>query len=236
MSVLTRSRTRSGRSLGGLAHRRRQRPRPRRLRRRASPIERRDRARATATTSRRQRAELDPQDRHRAARRRATSPSSARPREAGAGFAAPAINAADKGVTIDVIQGDSGDTDNKAYETTVPTLLGEGVVRHHRRRIVGRTKLVPRPGHRRGHRSSSRRPTPSLAFTGWDDNGMYWRTAPSRRAAGRSPRQPHRRGRQQDRRPDRTSTTPTAPVSPASQEDLRGCGRRGRRGGAVQHR
>ncbi len=31
-----------------------------------------------------------------------------------------------KGVTVDLIQGDSGDTDNKAYETEIPRLLGEG--------------------------------------------------------------------------------------------------------------
>src|SRR3546814_797759 len=39
------------------------------------------------------------------------------PEIAGTEFAAADVNAAAAGVTIELIQGDSGDTDNKAYET-----------------------------------------------------------------------------------------------------------------------
>ena len=32
-----------------------------------------------------------------------------------------------RGLTLETVYGDSGDTDNKAYETTIPRLLGEDV-------------------------------------------------------------------------------------------------------------
>jgi len=49
------------------------------------------------------------------------------PEIAGVGLAVEDINAADLGVNIDVTYGDSGDTDNKAYETEVPRVLNAGV-------------------------------------------------------------------------------------------------------------
>ena len=49
------------------------------------------------------------------------------PEEAGVGLAMVDINEAAKGITVDVQFGDSGDPDNKAYETTVPRLLDSGV-------------------------------------------------------------------------------------------------------------
>ena len=49
------------------------------------------------------------------------------PEEAGVALAAADINAADAGITVDVVEGDSGDLDNKAYETEIPRLLNEGV-------------------------------------------------------------------------------------------------------------
>ena len=51
------------------------------------------------------------------------------PEEAGVAYAASQINeiSADTGLTLDVVYGDSGDTDNKAYETEIPRLLGEDV-------------------------------------------------------------------------------------------------------------
>lgn len=48
------------------------------------------------------------------------------PEEAGAALAIDEINAANKGLTIDATFGDSGDTDNKAYDTEIPRLLGAG--------------------------------------------------------------------------------------------------------------
>lgn len=49
------------------------------------------------------------------------------PEEAGAYLAVDEINAAGKGITIDYLPGDSGDTDNKAYDTEIPRLLNAGV-------------------------------------------------------------------------------------------------------------
>src|ERR1044071_7754308 len=48
------------------------------------------------------------------------------PEIAGTEFAASDVNAAGKGININLVQGDSGDTDNKAYETEIPRVLGEG--------------------------------------------------------------------------------------------------------------
>ena len=51
------------------------------------------------------------------------------PEEAGVAYATSLINdaTADTGLSLDVVYGDSGDTDNKAYETEIPRLLGEKV-------------------------------------------------------------------------------------------------------------
>jgi branched-chain amino acid transport system substrate-binding protein len=49
------------------------------------------------------------------------------PEEAGVALAAADINAAGAGLSIEVVYGDSGDLDNKAYETEIPRLLNEGV-------------------------------------------------------------------------------------------------------------
>jgi branched-chain amino acid transport system substrate-binding protein len=45
------------------------------------------------------------------------------PEEAGVALAVKDINEANLGITIDVVYGDSGDLDNKAYETEIPRLL-----------------------------------------------------------------------------------------------------------------
>ena len=49
------------------------------------------------------------------------------PEEAGVSLAVADINAANAGITVEVEWGDSGDTDNKAYETEIPRLLNAGV-------------------------------------------------------------------------------------------------------------
>jgi len=49
------------------------------------------------------------------------------PEEAGVALAVKEINEANAGITVEVTYGDSGDPDNKAYATTVPNLLAEGV-------------------------------------------------------------------------------------------------------------
>ncbi|GAA1687427.1 ABC transporter substrate-binding protein [Microbacterium sediminicola] len=100
------------------------------------------------------------------------------PEIAGTEYAASEVNAADMGVTIEMIQGDSGDTDNKAYETEIPRLLGEGVSAiigaassgvslQFIDQVVGAGVIQFSPANT------------SAAFTTYDDDGLYFRTAPS---------------------------------------------------------
>ncbi|MFI8593968.1 ABC transporter substrate-binding protein [Microbacterium sp. NPDC078428] len=102
------------------------------------------------------------------------------PEEAGVAYATAQINeaAAETGLTLDVIYGDSGDTDNKAYETEIPRLLGEGVSAiigaassgtslQFIDQVVGAGVIQFSPANT------------SDAFTTYDDNGLYFRTAPS---------------------------------------------------------
>lgn len=100
------------------------------------------------------------------------------PEIAGTEFAAADVNAAGAGITVELIQGDSGDTDNKAYETEVPRLLGEGVSAivgaassgtslQFIDQVVGADVIMFSPANT------------SAAFTTYDDKGLYFRTAPS---------------------------------------------------------
>jgi branched-chain amino acid transport system substrate-binding protein len=100
------------------------------------------------------------------------------PEEAGVGLAVEEINAADKGIQLTVEYGDSGDTDNKAYETTIPRLLNAGV-----KAIIGAassgTSLqfidqVVGAGVIQFSPANT-----SAALTTYDDKGLYFRTAPS---------------------------------------------------------
>lgn len=102
------------------------------------------------------------------------------PEEAGVAYALSTINesTADTGLTLDVVYGDSGDTDNKAYETEIPRLLGEnvsaiigaassGTSLQFIDQVVGAGVIQFSPANT------------SAAFTTYDDNGLYFRTAPS---------------------------------------------------------
>ncbi|GAB3603902.1 ABC transporter substrate-binding protein [Microbacterium aureliae] len=102
------------------------------------------------------------------------------PEEAGVAFAAAQINevSEDTGLTLDVVYGDSGDTDNKAYETEIPRLLGEnvsavigaassGTSLQFIDQLVGAGVIQFSPANT------------SDAFTTYEDNGLYFRTAPS---------------------------------------------------------
>ena len=101
------------------------------------------------------------------------------PEEAGVGLAASDINAADIGITIpDIVWGDSGDTDNKAYATTIQKLISEGVSAAIGAASSGVTKLFLDDAVAAGIITFSPANT-SLDFTAWDDNNLYWRTAPS---------------------------------------------------------
>ncbi|MDJ1114531.1 ABC transporter substrate-binding protein [Microbacterium dauci] len=100
------------------------------------------------------------------------------PEIAGTELAAAEVNEADKGVTINLVQGDSGDTDNKAYETEIPRLLNAGATA-----IVGAassgTSLQFIDQVIAADAIQFSPANTSAAFTGYEDNGLYWRTAPS---------------------------------------------------------
>lgn len=100
------------------------------------------------------------------------------PEEAGVLLAEKHINEADLGITVNVTLGDSGDPDNRAYATTVPQLLNagthviigaasSGVSTQFIDEVVAAERLMISPANT------------SPDFTTWDDNNLYWRTAPS---------------------------------------------------------
>jgi branched-chain amino acid transport system substrate-binding protein len=100
------------------------------------------------------------------------------PEEAGVYLAQNDINEADAGIDLEVVFGDSGDTDNKAYETEIPRLLNEGV-----KAVVGAASsgvslqfIDQVTGAGVIHFSPA---NTSPAFTDYDDGGLYFRTAPS---------------------------------------------------------
>lgn len=100
------------------------------------------------------------------------------PEEAGVALAVEEINAAKAGITVDVTYGDSGDPDNKAYETTVPKLLDSGVSVIIGAAASGVSKLFIDQVTGAGVLQISPANT-SPDFTTWDDNNLFWRTAPS---------------------------------------------------------
>ncbi len=100
------------------------------------------------------------------------------PEEAGVALATRDINDAAKGVTIDVVYGDSGDNTNLAWETEIPRLLSAGV-----KAIVGAASSgvslrfidqVVGAGVIQFSPANT-----SAAFSTYDDKGLYFRTAPS---------------------------------------------------------
>lgn len=101
------------------------------------------------------------------------------PEEAGVMLAVADINGANAGITLEVIYGDSGDTDNKAYEIEVPRLLGEDV-----RGLIGPAssgvamQFIDQVTKEAGVILFSPANT-SPDFTDYDEDGLYFRTAPS---------------------------------------------------------
>ncbi|MBD3756728.1 MAG: ABC transporter substrate-binding protein [Microbacterium sp.] len=100
------------------------------------------------------------------------------PEEAGVRLAVNEVNEAAKGLTIDFTPGDSGDADNKAFETTVPKLQNAGVSAMVGAAASGVTKLFLDSNVAAGIITFSPANT-SPDFTDWDDDNLYWRTAPS---------------------------------------------------------
>jgi branched-chain amino acid transport system substrate-binding protein len=101
------------------------------------------------------------------------------PEEAGVALAQADINAAAAGINLEIIFGDSGNTDNKAYETEIPRLLNAGVSA-----IIGAAasgvslQFIDQVTKEAGVIMFSPANT-SPVFTDYDDDGLYFRTAPS---------------------------------------------------------
>ena len=100
------------------------------------------------------------------------------PEEAGVGYAASLIEEADTGLNLEIVYGDSGDTDNKAYESEIPRLLGEDVSAIIGAASSGTSLQFIDQVVDAGVIQFSPANT-SDAFTSYDDKGLYWRTAPS---------------------------------------------------------
>jgi len=100
------------------------------------------------------------------------------PEEAGVALAIKDINEANKGIQVEVEWGDSGDLDNKAYETEIPRLLNAGV-----KAIVGAASsgtslaFIDQVVGAGVLQFSPANTSPTL--TTYDDKGLYFRTAPS---------------------------------------------------------
>ncbi|MEN0023131.1 ABC transporter substrate-binding protein [Microbacterium sp. LWO14-1.2] len=100
------------------------------------------------------------------------------PMESGVGLAVKEINDADAGITIDLTAEDEGDTDTKAYETSITKLQSAGVSAIVGAAASGVSKLILDGNVSAGILQISASNT-SPDFTTWDDDGLYFRTAPS---------------------------------------------------------
>ncbi len=100
------------------------------------------------------------------------------PMESGVGLAVQEINEADAGITIDLTAEDEGDTDTKAYETSIEKLRGAKVSAIIGAAASGVSKLVLDGNVSAGILQISASNT-SPDFTSWEDDGLYFRTAPS---------------------------------------------------------
>ncbi|WP_314095297.1 ABC transporter substrate-binding protein [Microbacterium foliorum] len=100
------------------------------------------------------------------------------PMESGVGLAVKEINDAKAGVTIDLTAEDEGDTDTKAYETSIEKLRGAKVSAIIGAAASGVSKLVLDGNVSAGILQISASNT-SPDFTSWEDDGLYFRTAPS---------------------------------------------------------
>lgn len=100
------------------------------------------------------------------------------PMESGAGLAVKEVNDAAAGITIELTAADEGDTDTKAYETSITKLRSAGVTALVGAAASGVSKLILDGNVSAGIVQVSASNT-SPDFTAWDDKGLYFRTAPS---------------------------------------------------------
>ncbi|MDA4893048.1 ABC transporter substrate-binding protein [Streptomyces sp. MS2A] len=100
------------------------------------------------------------------------------PMESGVGLAVQEINDAKAGITVDMTSEDEGDTDTKAYETSISKLQSAGVAGIVGAAASGVSKLILDGNVAKGIITISPSNT-SPDFTTFEDDGLYFRTAPS---------------------------------------------------------
>lgn len=100
------------------------------------------------------------------------------PMEAGVGLAVQEINEAAAGITVEMLSEDEGDADTKAYETSITKLQNAGVSGIVGAAASGVSKLILDGNINAGIITISPSNT-SPDFTAWEDDGLYFRTAPS---------------------------------------------------------
>ncbi|WP_417561633.1 ABC transporter substrate-binding protein [Microbacterium sp.] len=101
------------------------------------------------------------------------------PQEAGVGLAVQEINDAKAGITVDYTAADEGDTDTKAYETSISKLRSAGITAMVGAAASGVTKLILDGNISAGILTVSASNT-SPDFTDWPNKDhLYFRTAPS---------------------------------------------------------
>ncbi|AQY00823.1 ABC-type branched-subunit amino acid transport system substrate-binding protein [Microbacterium foliorum] len=100
------------------------------------------------------------------------------PMESGVGLAVKEVNDAAAGITINLTAEDEGDTDTKAYETSISKLQSAGVTAIVGAAASGVSRLILDGNVSAGILQISASNT-GPDFTDWDDNGLYFRTAPS---------------------------------------------------------
>jgi branched-chain amino acid transport system substrate-binding protein len=100
------------------------------------------------------------------------------PMEGGVGLAVEEINAADAGITVNYTATDEGDTDTKAFETSIERIRSGGITAMIGAASSGVSKIILDGNIAAGILTVSPSNT-SPDFTTWDDQGLYFRTAPS---------------------------------------------------------
>lgn len=100
------------------------------------------------------------------------------PEIAGVDLGVVEVNEADAGMTVEVIHRDSGDTTTDTATVSTTDLLGQGVQAIVGAASSGVSKTVIDQIVAAGVVQFSPANT-SADFTTWEDNGLYWRTAPS---------------------------------------------------------
>ncbi|MGX1793315.1 ABC transporter substrate-binding protein [Microbacterium sp. NPDC055312] len=100
------------------------------------------------------------------------------PMESGVGLAVKEINEANAGIKVELTAEDEGDTDTKAYETSITKLQGAGVTAMIGAAASGVSRLILDGNVNAGILQISASNT-GPDFTDWDDKGLYFRTAPS---------------------------------------------------------